>query len=357
MSAAETPAEQSSRPVPVSALRGPILRRVSRSFYLSILFLPGKLRNPVALGYLLARASDTIADTIELPIELRLDKLELLAREIQGDANPDPTSKDFASHDPPGIGDISVSVSPLQKNESERALIESLPSCLGWLDQTEAFDRDEVRAVLEKINRGQILDLQRFRDPKQVVALETAADLDEYTYLVAGSAGEFWTRLCFHHLRKFSTRSESDMLELGKRYGQGLQLINILRDAGEDLRVGRCYFPNEELAAAAMEPSQIVRESQRFLPVYRKWRQKAEQGIKAGFDYSNSIRNRRVRIATVLPALIGARTLALLREASATVLHRRIKVPRKEVRSIITSVTSSLGSRSRIETLFRDLSR
>jgi farnesyl-diphosphate farnesyltransferase len=345
MSAAETLADQSPRPVSVSTLRGPILRLVSRSFYLSILFLPNKLRNPVALGYLLARASDTIADTTELPIELRLEKLQLLARAIQGEALGN------------AIDDLIASVAPLQKNESERALIESLPTCLDWLDRTDVFDREEVRAVLEKINRGQLLDLERFRDPKQLVSLEAAADLDEYTYLVAGSAGEFWTRLCFHHLRKFSTRSESDMLELGKRYGQGLQLINILRDAGEDLRAGRCYFPNEELAPVAMEAPQIVREPQRFLPVYRKWREKAEQGIKAGFEYSNSIRNRRVRIATVLPALIGARTLALLKEAGATMLHRRIKVPRKEVRSIITSITSSLGSRSRIETLFRALSR
>ncbi len=345
MSAAETLTDLSPRAVSVSALRGPILRRVSRSFYLSVLFLPNKLRNPVALGYLLARASDTIADTAELPIELRLEKLQLLARGIQGEALGN------------AINDLIASVAPLQKNESERALLESLSTCLDWLDRTDVFDREEVRAALEKINRGQLLDLERFRDPKQLVALETAADLDEYTYLVAGSAGEFWTRLCFHYLRKFSARTESDMLELGKRYGQGLQLINILRDAGEDLRAGRCYFPNEELATVAMEASQIVREPQRFLPVYRKWREKAEQGIKAGFDYSNSIKNRRVRIATVLPALIGARTLVLLKDAGATMLHRRIKVPRKEVRSIIRSITASLGSRSRIETLFRELSR
>ena len=44
---------------------------VSRSFYLSISILPKPLRDPVALGYLLARASDTIADTAELPREGR----------------------------------------------------------------------------------------------------------------------------------------------------------------------------------------------------------------------------------------------------------------------------------------------
>jgi farnesyl-diphosphate farnesyltransferase len=329
----------------VSILRSSILPRVSRSFYLSIRLLPKKLRDPVSLGYLLARASDTIADTAELPIELRTEKLQLLARGIQGEAIGN------------AIVDLSKSLAPLQKDKAERALIESVPSCLDWLDQSEVEDREEVRAVLEKINRGQLLDLQRFQNPKQLVALETAAELDEYTYLVAGSAGEFWTRLCFRHLPKFTKRSETEMLDLAKRYGMGLQLINILRDAGADLRAGRCYFPNDELFAAAMEPRQILREPERFQPIYRKWRDKAERSIQAGIQYANAIRNVRVRVATVIPALIGARTLALLRNAGATALHRHIKVSRKEVRAIVTSLMLSLGSRSRINTLHRELSR
>jgi farnesyl-diphosphate farnesyltransferase len=328
-----------------STLRGSILARVSRSFYLSIRLLPKKLRDPVSLGYLLARASDTIADTADLSVELRTEKLQLLARGIQGEALGD------------AIVDLSASLAPLQKNKTERALIESLQPCLDWLEQSEVLDREEVRAVLEQINRGQLLDLERFRNPKQIAALETSAELDEYTYLVAGSAGEFWTRLCFRHLPKFTARGDADMLGLGKRYGMGLQLINVLRDAGTDLRAGRCYFPSEELFAAAMEPPQILREPQRFQPIYRKWREKAERGIEAGLQYARAIRNRRVRIATALPALIGARTLALLRDAGATALHRHIKVPRKEVRAIITSLFFSFGSRSRIESLYRELSR
>src|SRR5205807_10342207 len=192
---------------PVSAgslpdLRGSILASVSRSFYLSIRLLPKKLRDPVSLGYLLARASDTIADTTAVPIELRTEKLRLLARGIQGKALDD------------AIVDLSASLAPLQKNKAERALIESLQRCLDWLDQSEVLDREEIRAVLEQINRGQILDLERFRNPKQLFALETSAELDEYTYLVAGSAGEFWTRLCFRHLPKFATRSEPEVLGL-----------------------------------------------------------------------------------------------------------------------------------------------
>jgi farnesyl-diphosphate farnesyltransferase len=240
----------------------------------------------------------------------------------------------------------------LQKNSDESALIESLPRCLEWLENLDPADRTDIRLVLEKITRGQTLDLQRFVKAAEVRALNTASDLDEYTYLVAGCVGEFWTRLCFRHVRKFAKLDENEMSELGKRYGMGLQLINILRDAGSDLRSGRCYFPEEELATIRLTAADIIREPDRFRPIYRKWREKAEAALQSGVEYSLAIRNRRVRAASVLPALIGARTLALLREAGGTALNRKIKVPRQEVRSMISSVVMTLASRRKIEAIF-----
>jgi farnesyl-diphosphate farnesyltransferase len=227
---------------------------------------------------------------------------------------------------------------------------------LEWLEQLNAADRDDVRAVLEKITQGQTLDLQRFSNPAEVRALATAADLDEYTYLVAGCVGEFWTQLCFRHVRKFARLSEEEMLDRGKRYGMGLQLINILRDAGADLRAGRCYFPNEELAAARMDASQILREPERFQPIYRKWLESAKHGVEAGMQYSRAIRHRRIRAATVLPALIGTRTLALLRGAGATVMNRKIKASRREVRAMTASLAITFAARSQIDAMFRRLS-
>ena len=136
--------------------------------------------------------------------------------------------------------------------------------------------------MLEKITRGQALDLQRFVQAAEVRALNTANDLDEYTYLVAGCVGEFWTRLCFRHVRKFARLSEEEMLDHGRRYGMGLQLINILRDAGADLRHGRCYFPEEELAVIRLAPAEILREPDRLRPIYRRWREKAEAALSPG---------------------------------------------------------------------------
>src|SRR5262249_52724823 len=151
------------------------------------------------------------------------------------------------------------------------------------------------------ITHGQMLDLHRFDNPAQVRALQTAADLDEYTYLVAGCVGEFWTRLCFRHLRGFASLIQDEMLALGWRYGMALQLINVLRDAGSDLRAGRCYFPEDELWAVGLSAAHILSEPDRFQPVYQRWMEKAQDGLDCGMRYARAIRSRRVRAATVLP--------------------------------------------------------
>ena len=312
-------------------LQTAVLRRVSRSFYLSIRFLPSRLREPVALAYLLARTTDTVADTARISGAFRREALQTLSKAVQGRASQSV------------VVDLVASFTPLQGEVSERMLLESLPACLEWLGRLETSDCLDVRAVLEKITQGQMLDLQRFSETAEITALSTAADLDEYTYLVAGCVGEFWTRLCFRHIRNFAARPESEMLTLGKSYGMGLQLVNILRDAGADLRSGRCYFPEEELISTRLSPAQILSEPERFQPIYQNWAAKADRGLECGVQYSRAIRNRRVRAATVLPALIGARTLALLREAGARALDQQVKVPRKEVRVMIVRALTRRG--------------
>ena len=317
-----------------------ILRSVSRSFYLSIRLLPAQLREPIALAYLLARTTDTVADTTRIPGSVRMETLKMLSDGIQGKASPEAVINHVASF------------VPSQENAAERTLLDSLPDCLKWVEQTGGADRDDIRAVLEKITHGQMLDLHRFDTPAQVRALQTAADLDEYTYLVAGCVGEFWTRLCFRHLRDFTSLIPDEMLTLGRRYGMGLQLINVLRDASTDLQAGRCYFPEDELRAVGLSAAQILSQSDRFQPIYQRWMEKAQNSLECGMQYSRAIRNRRVRAATVLPALIGARTLALLHKAGATALHHTIKVPRREVRGMILSLAIHLASPKQIEAIF-----
>jgi len=321
-------------------LQTDILRSVSRSFYLSIRFLPTQLRAPIALGYLLARTTDTVADTAGVSRSVRFEALKTLSEAIQAKASREIVINQVASF------------VPLQENAAERTLLESLPDCLEWLQQIDGADREDIRAVLEKITQGQMLDLNHFDNPAEIRALQTAADLDEYTYLVAGCVGEFWTKLCFRHLRGFASLSHDEMLPLGRRYGMGLQLINVLRDAGSDLRVGRCYFPEDELRAVGISASQILSEPDRFQSIYQRWMKKAQDGLQCGMQYSRAIENWRVRGATVLPALIGARTLALLYRTGASALEKKIKIPRSEVREMILSLATHFASRKQIDAIF-----
>jgi farnesyl-diphosphate farnesyltransferase len=317
-----------------------LLKPVSRSFYLSIRLLPRALREPVALAYLLARTSDTIADSNAATVERRIELLDRFARAIAG--------KDQSLGEELGkllLAQADPSTE-LRMTDGEKNLLESADTVLRALQNVSPEDQRDVRELLAIITRGQRQDLTRWSGG--LAALANAEELREYTYLVAGCVGEFWTRVCFRKVQSFTSRLEADMLELGRNYGRGLQLVNILRDAGSDLRAGRCYFPEDELRAANLSASDLLDAPAAFLPNYSRWIAEARAGLDAGLEYSIAINPPRVRVATVLPAMIGVRTLSLLEESGLEALRTRVKVPRSEVRGMIASTTITLASQSRL---------
>ncbi|HWP13807.1 MAG TPA: phytoene/squalene synthase family protein [Ramlibacter sp.] len=318
-----------------------LLRGVSRSFYVSIRLLPAPLRRPVAVAYLLARASDTVADTAGLPANERCEQLAALAAAVDGRLPA-----------PAAAAGLAASFARLQSHPAERSLIEELPRCMSWLDELERADGDDVRGVLRHITRGQALDIERFAQGPGIAALATQRELDEYTYLVAGCVGEFWTELCFRHVPGFGSLPKHEMRALGRDFGAGLQLVNILRDAGADLAAGRCYFPADELAAAGLRPQDILAEPDRFEEVWNRWQALAQRRLESGIRYAGAVSSRRVRAASALPALVGARTLALLRAAGPQRLQRKVKVPRHEVRSMLARLAFTLAGRAPIQALF-----
>ncbi|HZI84861.1 MAG TPA: squalene/phytoene synthase family protein, partial [Casimicrobiaceae bacterium] len=210
-------------------LIGDLLRQVSRSFYLSLAILPRPLREPIGLAYLLARASDTVADTRLLPRVERLGHLHTLRAAYSGA--------------PADVAAVGRACALLQSLEAERELLTRVAEALARVDRLPADDRAAVRGVLSTITDGQVFDLVRFpgEDAGTLAALDTLAELDRYTYLVAGCVGEFWTDMTGAHTRAARGWDLSDMREKGIRFGKALQMTNILRDCAKDLRIGRCY--------------------------------------------------------------------------------------------------------------------
>ncbi len=342
-----------TRPGPSAAQRQ-LLRHVSRSFNLSIRLLPQALQAPVAIGYLLARATDTVADTTALPLAERQVLLDRMTEAIAA-----PISSVPKSH---ALSDLTQAFATQQIDPHERALMQALPQCLPLLYTLHSDDQTSVREVLGHITRGQQLDMSRFGPGLH--ALQTEAELADYTWLVAGCVGEFWTELCGRHLPGYSLLPQEDMMRMGRRYGMGLQRLNIIRDAGADLAGGRCYWPVETLAQASLTPTMLAQAAQTtnpdilqaLAPLYTQWLDYTQAQLTYGMRYALALKPLRLRLASALPALIGARTVALLRQAGPAALKQRVKMPRQEVRKLLWRIALGLGSAAVLKREFIHLS-
>lgn len=309
-----------------------LLKQTSRSFYLTLRVLPRAIRPQIGLAYLLARTTDTIADTEIVPVAQRLVALQKLRERILGTSS------------------VTLNFGELAKQQglpAERMLLERVEEALAELGGLTETDLKLVRQVLDTICGGQELDLRRFGSPSgppeggtpNLIALQNDAELDDYTYRVAGCVGEFWTRMCLGHLFPTALLDEVRFLAEGIRFGKGLQLVNILRDLSADLRNGRCYLPADKLAAIGLTPADLLSPANeaKFRPLYQRYLDLAEAHLAAGWDYTNTIPRGqvRVRLACAWPILIGLETIKRLRIEPVLDPTRRVKVSRADVRGII----------------------
>jgi farnesyl-diphosphate farnesyltransferase len=303
-----------------------LLQETSRSFYLTLRVLPSKIRTQIGLAYLLARTTDTIADTSVVPVENRLNALETVEKAIH---SPTPVTLDVRAF------------SQTQGSNAERQLLEKLEQSLSLLRSLSDSDRAAIQQVLRTIISGQTLDLRRFlaASAENIVALQTDADLDDYTYRVAGCVGEFWTEICRAHLFANAAINDSFLMHNGVRFGKGLQLVNVLRDLPMDLRQGRCYLPAERLATAGLNPRDLLQPASisRLRTLYDSYLGHAREHLTAGWAYTNALPRgcARVRLACAWPILIGLETIDALSRGNVLNPAERIKITRSQVKRII----------------------
>ena len=312
-----------------------LLEETSRSFFLTLRILPTSIRKQVGLLYLLARVADTIADSKTGQVDLLLEALE--------------SWDNATSEDDKIMSDISY-LATLQSNPAEEKLLRNLEIPLNAFKTISNNDRIHMRRCLKIIIGGQTLDLKRFgpaNDSDDVSSLESKEELDDYAYRVAGSVGEFWTSMTLAHLVSVDGPTSEKMFELGIRFGKALQMINILRDIPEDLAFGRCYIPLEQLKEINLEPIELRNSSnyEIFNPVYQSLLDITQGHLEAAEQYILMLPKRqiRLRIACLLPVLIGQKTVNLLRTSNVLDASERVKVPRKTVkRLMIRSILSTM---------------
>ncbi len=297
-----------------AGLETSVLKGVSRSFYLSLRLLPEAMRRPAAFAYLLARASDTIADSAGVSVGERVAVLEKFSGQVAGE--------EVFSLVPSALIDGTP-------DYREKLLLERVGEVMDALSSLTRAEISLIREVLSTIISGQRLDLERFGSASSStpVALADHDELEDYTWRVAGCVGEFWTKLGYLTLgNRFSLAPQTDLLKYAVDYGKSLQLVNILRDLPEDLSNGRCYLP-------VAHPSDI----KALMESFAKYRSIAQERIHCGFSYSQKLESRRLRTASILPAMIARETLKLLDGADFQSLQNRIKIPRRRVYAMIFS--------------------
>jgi phytoene synthase len=172
-----------------------VTRINSRTFYMASTLLPYEKRRAAHALYAFCRSTDDLVD--ETRGLAQAD--EVFANWRARLSNPHP-----AAHDP-------------------------VP--LAWADAQARYRIP--RGYADQLITGVIRDRTQNR-------YQTFAELTEYCYGVASTVG-----LMSMHIVGFESR---DAVPYAVKLGIALQLTNILRDIGEDWRMGRMYLPLDELA-------------------------------------------------------------------------------------------------------------
>ena len=109
-----------------------LLKATSRSFYLTLRVLPARVRPQIGLAYLLARTTDTIADTELVPPAQRIHALQILRERILGLRAQPGNFTDLAQHQGP---------------PAEKLLLEKVEEILALLKTLSPADLKLVRCV------------------------------------------------------------------------------------------------------------------------------------------------------------------------------------------------------------------
>ena len=316
-----------------------LLKQVSRLFYTTLVVVPADVRDQVSLAYLFARAADTIADTELVDRPRRLDFLG----QLKGQFISDQISWGQ-------ISEIQRAMGPLQKESSERVLLERLEDCFRLLQDFSPDDRRRIQRLMTTLTQGMEMDLVVFpgQSADDLVALKTLDDLDRYTYYVAGCVGEFWTDLMCAHRSALASWKVREMSEVGVRFGKGLQLTNIVKDIAHDLQKGRCYVPAPMLAEAGLKPHDLLNQENllRFRPVLSQLVRMATDHLDQGWMYAMSIPRyeTRLRLSCMWPILSAGESLKLVIN-SPDLLNPsvKVKISRSKVYQILALTTGTFA--------------
>lgn len=190
------------------------LKQTSRTFYIPIVRLPGELQNAVASAYLCMRAIDEIEDTPDLDNYTKAKLLRSISLRMQEVSNLD----DYLR--------IDSDIVPYANVLPEVSL--SIGEWASLAPETIAPRIcDATAAMADRMAYWSERNWQ----------INTEAELDRYTFSVAGAVGLLLSDLWSWYDGTITNRTQAIA------FGRGLQAVNIVRNQREDLQRGVSFIP------------------------------------------------------------------------------------------------------------------
>ncbi|QMT30924.1 presqualene diphosphate synthase HpnD [Alysiella filiformis] len=167
---------------------------------------------------------------------------------------------------------------------------------------------------LEELINGMEMDLHHVR-------YNSFADLQYYCYRVAGVVGRLIARILGFQ--------NAQTLEYAEKLGLALQLTNIIRDVGEDARMGRIYLPINELAQFNVPAQSIL--SYTLTPEFEKLMQfqvqRAQETYRQAIDLLPECDKKAQKVGLIMGGIYHALLHEIAADGVANVLRYKIKIP------------------------------
>lgn len=312
------------------ALQTDLLQGVARSFALTIAQLPDPLRAAARNLYLLCRIADTIEDDPALSPAQKEDLSGRWVDVVEGRAAPEPLARQLQA-------DLSPSTSA-----AERRLVAAAP---GVVAITHGL-RDRQRRPLERCVRIMTRGMVEFQHRASLQGLPDMSHLDRYCYHVAGVVGETLTELFCDHSAQVARRRD-ELLALSTSFGQGLQMVNVLKDMWEDQRRGACWLPRDVFRAAGVDDLRTLRPGRAdpgYLQGLTALVATARHHLASALRYILIIppHETGIRRSCLWPLALGVLTLRRIHATPAFTHGRQVKVTRRTVWTV-AAVTGALA--------------
>ena len=302
-----------------------MLRRVSRTFALSIDQLPGILCDAVTVAYLMFRVSDILEDHPDMPATRKLGLLRTWADILSG-STP--------------VAELVTAVADLDGNDPE---VEVAQHADGVLDLFASLPAP-LQQVIGTHVRDTTIGMARWQDHGPRVRDEE--EMDDYMHEVAGRVGWLLTDI-FSWYTPAIARHHEHLMHLGREFGLALQTVNIIRGLPRDYQRGWVFVPETYMQQAGLDRTSFFdpANSAQALAVVDLLTAKAERHLRNGLEYITLLPRRfnRIRLFCIWPLLFAVKTLAISRQCPS-VLTTEAKITRPQVKRIV--VLSSCISRS-----------